>query len=86
MRIDIKLSEKDNIEVKEMYGKTIILLDNVEIEIEDKSTANYLLDCLENTLVGEDKQRGTLENKIEGLEEKIADLEVELDEVSNGRD
>lgn len=84
MRIDIKLSEKDNIEVKQMYGKTVILLGDIEIEIEDKTTANYLLDCLENTLVEEDKQRGTLENKIEGLEEKIADLENELDEVANG--
>lgn len=85
MKIDITVDTKDNIEVKEMYGKVDVLLGDIVISFEKKD-ALYLLECLENTLIEEDKQRSTLENKIEGLEEKISDLENELDEVSNGRD
>jgi hypothetical protein len=84
MRIDLIVGERDNIEVKEKYGKVDILLGDVMVTLEIKE-AKYLLDCLENTVVPEEYHRSTLENKIEGLEEKIADLENELDEVSNGR-
>ena len=82
MKIDITVDTKDNLEVKEIYGKVDILVGDVVISFEKKD-AIYLLECLENTLIEEDKQRSTLENTIERLEEKIEDLENEFDQNIN---
>lgn len=84
MKTVITLESRDSIEVKlNKMHQTSIFIEGVEIYIEDLKVAMELLEALENELLPEEQHRSTLQNKIEGLEEKIADMEVELDQKSN---
>lgn len=85
MKTVITLESRDSIEVKlNRMHQTSIFIEGVEIYIEDLKVAMELLEALENELLPEEKHRSTLQNKIEGLEEKISDMEVELDQQANG--
>lgn len=76
-RVEVTISEKSDVEVTDTTIEIVVTFENVKLMM-DRKTAEHWLEKLENTLIEEDKQRSTLGNKIEGLEEKISDLENEI--------
>ena len=82
MKNTIIVDSQDSLDIEfNKMHQTTIKLGTVEIYIEHKKEADYLLETLEYALVDESETRSALRNKIEFMQEIIDGLEQQIEEM-----